>query len=109
MEFRNEKGRSGEDLLKQEYALKETVGRQMGSCPGSLWQASYEEYAWRTIDKNTQKNYTKKGFNDPDNQDGMVTHLDSGMLECEVKWALGSTTMNKATRGDGFQLSYFIS
>ena len=39
----------------------------------------------------------------------MVTHLDSGMLECEVKWALGSTTMNKATRGDGFQLSYFIS
>ena len=109
MEFRNEKGRSSEDLLKQEYALKETVGRQMGSCPGFLWQASYEEYAWRTIGKNTQKTYTKKGLNDPDNQDGMVTHLDSGMLECEVKWALGSTTMNKATRGDGFQLSYFIS
>ena len=51
----------------------------------------------------------KKDLNDPDNQDGMVTHLDSGILECEVKWALGSTTMNKATRGDGLQLSYFIS
>ena len=38
---------------------------------------------------------------DSDNQDGMVTHLEPDILECEVKWALGSITMNKATGGDG--------
>ena len=45
--------------------------------------------------KNTQ-NYTKKGLNEPDNQDGVITHLELDILECEVKWTLGSITMNKA-------------
>ena len=40
--------------------------------------------------KNTQKNYTKKSLNDPDNHGGVVTHLGPDILECEVKWALGS-------------------
>ena len=40
--------------------------------------------------KNTQKNYTKKCFNDPDNHDGMITHLEPDILEYEVQWALGS-------------------
>ena len=43
----------------------------------------------------------KKGLNDPDNHDGVVTHLELDILECEVKWALGSITTNKATGGDG--------
>ena len=47
-------------------------------------------------DKNTQQNYTKKGVNDPDNHHGVVTHLEPYILECEVKWALGSITMNKS-------------
>ena len=42
----------------------------------------------------------KKGLNDPDNNDSVVTHLGSDILECEVKWALGSITMNKASGGD---------
>ena len=49
--------------------------------------------------KNTQ-NYTKKDLNDPDNHDGMITHLEPDILECEVKWALGNITMNKAIGGD---------
>ena len=40
-------------------------------------------------------------FNDPDNDDGVITHLEPGILECKVKWALGSITMNKASGGDG--------
>ena len=40
--------------------------------------------------KNTQKNYTKKGLHDPDNHDGVITQLEPDMVECEVKWALGS-------------------
>ena len=43
----------------------------------------------------------KKDFHDPDNHDGVITHLQSDILECEVKWALGSITMNKASGGDG--------
>ena len=43
----------------------------------------------------------KKGVNDPDNHDGVVTHLEPDILQCEFKWALGSITMNKASRGDG--------
>ena len=43
-------------------------------------------------EKNTQKNCTKTGLNDPDNHDGLITHLEPDILECEVKWALGSIT-----------------
>ena len=43
----------------------------------------------------------KKGLHDPDNQDGVIIHLEPDILECEVKWALGSITMNKASGSDG--------
>ena len=42
-----------------------------------------------------------KDLNDPDNHDGVITHLEPDILECEVKWALGIITMNKASGGDG--------
>ena len=42
----------------------------------------------------------KKGLHAPDNHDGVITYLESDILECEVKWALGSTSVNKASRGD---------
>ena len=43
----------------------------------------------------------KKRFNNQDNQDGVITHLEPDILECEVKWALGSILMNKASGADG--------
>ena len=43
----------------------------------------------------------KKDLNNPDNNDGVITHLESEILECEVKWALGSITMNKTSGVDG--------
>ena len=43
----------------------------------------------------------KKDLNDPDNNNGMITHLKPDILECKVRWALGSITMNKASGGDG--------
>ena len=51
--------------------------------------------------KNIQKNYTKKDLHGPDNQDDVFTHLEPDILECEVKWALGSITTNKVSGGDG--------
>ena len=49
----------------------------------------------------------KKDLHDPDNHDGVITHLESGILECEVKWALGSITTNKARGGDGIPVVLF--
>ena len=57
--------------------------------------------------KNTQKNCTKKDLNDPDNHNGVVTHLEPDNKECETKWALGSITTNKASGGDGIPVELF--
>ena len=49
----------------------------------------------------------KKGLHDPDNHDGVITHLEPDILECEVKWALRSITMNKASGSDGIPVELF--
>ena len=46
----------------------------------------------------------KKGLHDPDNQDGVITHLEPDIMECEVKWDLGSITINKSSGGDGISV-----
>ena len=48
-----------------------------------------------------------KDIHDPDNHDGVITHLEPDILECEVKWALGSITTNKASGGDGIPVELF--
>ena len=57
------------------------------------WQESTELY--------------KKGLDDPDNHDGVITHLESDIMECEVKWVLRSITINKASGGDGIPAELF--
>ena len=61
--------------------------------------------------KNRWQEYTeelyKKDLHDPDNHDGMITHLEPDILECEVRWALGSITTNKASGGDGIPFELF--
>ena len=49
----------------------------------------------------------KRDLYDPDNHDGVITHLGPDILECEFKWALGSITMNKASGGDGIPVELF--
>ena len=49
----------------------------------------------------------KKDLHDPDNHDGVITHLEPDILECKVKWALGSITMNKASGGDRISAELF--
>ena len=51
----------------------------------------------------------KKDLHDPDNHDGVIIHLNPNILECEVKWALGSITTNKASGGNGIPVEYFKS
>ena len=56
--------------------------------------------------KYTEELY-KKGLHDPDNHDGVITNLEPDILECEVKWALESITMNKPSGGDGITVELF--
>ena len=51
----------------------------------------------------------KKDIHEPDNHDSVITHLEPDILECEVKWAFGSITTNKASGGDRIPVSYFKS
>ena len=60
--------------------------------------------------KNRWQEYTelyKKDLHEPDNHDGVITHLEPDILECEVKWSLGSITMNTASGGDGIPVELF--
>ena len=61
--------------------------------------------------KNSWQEYTeqyKKDLNDPETHDGVITHLEPDILECEVKCSLGSITMNKASGGDGIPVELFL-
>ena len=71
-----------------------------------LWTIQKQKIRRRGA-KNTQKNCTKKDLHNPDNHDGMIPHLEPDILECEVKWALGSITTNKASGGDGIPVELF--
>ena len=61
--------------------------------------------------KRRRQGYTeelyKKDLNNPDNHDGVITHLEPDILECEIKWGLGSINMNKASGGDGIPAELF--
>ena len=66
----------------------------------NIWDITEAEEIKERWREYTEK-LCRKGLNDPDNHSGVATHLEPGILEFEVKWALGSTTMNKANGGDG--------
>ena len=61
--------------------------------------------------KKRRQEYTeelyKKDLHSPDNHDGVITHIEPDILECELKWALGSITTNKTSRGDGIPVELF--
>ena len=59
------------------------------------------------VKKRWQEYTEEKDFHDPDKHDGVITYLEPDILECEVKWALGSITTNKASGGDGIPVQLF--
>ena len=95
------------DLFKKINDTKETVYAKMSKIKNRNSMDLTKQKILRRGDKNTQKNYTKKDLYDPDNHDGVVIHLEPDILECEVRWALGSITMNKLVEMMEFQLSDF--
>ena len=95
------------DLFKKIRDTKGTFHATMGSikdrnCMG-LTEAEDIKKKWQEY---TGELY-KKDLHDPDNHDGVITHLEPVILECKVKWALGSITMNKASGDDGIPVELF--
>ena len=88
------------DLFKKIRDTKGTFHAKMGTIKDRNGMDLTEAEDIKRDDKNTQT-YTTKDLNDPDNHDGVITHLEPDILECEVKWALGNITANKASGGDG--------
>ena len=95
------------DLFKKIRETKGTFHAKMGSIKDRNGMDLTE---WEDVKKRWQE-YTeelyKKDLHDPDNHDDVITHLEPDILECEVKWALGSITMNQASGGDGIPVELF--
>ena len=96
------------DLFKKIREIKGTFHAKMGTIKDrngiDLTEAEDIKKRWQDY---TEELY-KKDLHDPDNHDGVITHLEPDILECEVK-SSGSITMNKASGGDGIPVSYFKS
>ena len=95
------------DLFKKIRDTKGTFHAKMGSIKDrngmDLTEAEDIKKRWQEY---TEELY-KKDLHDPDNHSSVITHLEPDILECEVKWALGSITMNKASGGDGIPVELF--
>ena len=94
------------DLFKKVRDTKGTFHGKMGSIKDRNSMNLTEAEDIKTWQEYTEELY-KKDLHDPDNHNGMITHLEPDSLECEVKWALGSITMNKASGGDGISVELF--
>ena len=99
--------RKTRNLFKKIRDTKGTFHAKMGSIKDrngrDLTEAENIKKRWQEY----TEELCKKDLHDPDNQDGMITHLEQDILECEVKWALGSITINKASGGDGIPVELF--
>ena len=105
-------GNNGVILSKCKYVVSEVLylvkfHAKMGSIKDrnrmDLTEAEDIKKRWQEY---TEELYEKEPH-DPDNHDGVITHVEPDILECEVKWALESITMNKASGGDGFPAELF--
>ena len=95
------------DLFKKIRDIKATFHAKMGIIKDrnsmDLTEAEDVKKRWQEY---TEELY-KKDLHDPDNHNDVITHLEPDILESEVKWALGSITTNKASRGDGIPVELF--
>ena len=88
------------DLFKKIKRYKATFHAKMGTIKDRNGIDLTETEEIKRWQEYTDELY-KKDFHDPENHDGVITHLEPDILECEVKWTLGRITMNKASGGDG--------
>ena len=94
------------DLFRKIRDTKGTFHAKMGSIKDRNGRDLMEAEDIKRWQEYTEELY-KKGLHGPGNHDDVITHLEPDILECKVKWALGSITMNKANGGDGIPVKLF--
>ena len=94
------------DLFKKIRNTKGTFHTKMGLIKDRNGMDLTEEDIKKRWQEYTEELY-RKDLHDPDNHNDVITHLEPDILECEVKWVLGSITMNKASGGDGMPIELF--
>ena len=94
------------DDFKKSRNIKGTFHAKMGTIKDRNGTHLTEAEDIKRWQEYTEELY-KKDLNDPNNQDGVITHLEPDILKCEVKWALGSITTNEASGGDGIPVGLF--
>ena len=94
------------DLFKKVRDTKRTFHIKMGTIKDRNCMDLTEAEDMKKRQEYTEELY-KKDLHDPDNHDGVITHLEPDILECEVKWALESITTNKTSGGDGIPVELF--
>ena len=101
--------RKTRDLFKKIRDTKGTFHAKMGSIKGRNGMDLTEPEDIKKRWQEDTEELCKKDLHNPDNHDGVITrtHLEPDILECEVKWALGNITMNKASGGDGIPVELF--
>ena len=97
------------DLFKKTGDTKGTFQARMGTIKDRNGMDLTEAEDIKKRRQEYTEELYKKGLNDPDNHNGVITNLEPDILECEVKRALGSITMNKVSGGDGIPVDYFKS
>ena len=95
------------DLFKKIRDTKGKFHEKMGSIKDRNGMDLIEAEDIKKKRQECTEELYKKDLHDPDNHDGMITHLEPDILECEVKWALGSITTNKTSGGDGIPVELF--
>ena len=95
------------DLFNKIRDTKETFHAEMGSIKDRNGMDLTEAENIKKRRQEYIEELYKKDLHDPDNHDGVISHLEQDILECEVKWALGSITANKASGGDGIPVKLF--
>ena len=88
---------------------KGNISCKDGHNKGQKWYGPNRSKCYKERVTRIHRRTMQKGFHDPDNHNGVITHLEPDILECEVKWALESITTNKASGGMEFQWSCFKS
>ena len=97
-----------ENSLRELEIPREYLMQKMGTIDRNDMELTEAENIKKRWQEYTEELY-KKHLHDPDNHNGVITHLEPNILECEVQWALGSITTNKVMEVIEFQFSYFKS
>ena len=100
-------GKTLQEISSRKLQIPRNFSCKDGHNKGQKWYGPNRSRAIKNRWQEYTKELYKKDLHDPNNHNGVITHLEPDILECDVKWALGSISTNKASGGDGIPVELF--